>query len=221
MNTGRARSTLSLWLFVAFAVACAGFAYAYWWSGSRTPPRRYETARVENGRIVAKVTATGTLSALVTVQVGSQVSGRIQQLFVDFNAPVKKGQLIAKIDPQLFDAAVEQARANAMAAQGNLVKAQAQAVDAARQYRRAKDLSERRLIAQAEVDTAQTNAAAAAAQVEAAKGGVAQARAGLHQAQINLAYTDIISPTNGVVISRSVDVGQTVAASLQAPILFL
>jgi HlyD family secretion protein len=103
-----------------------------------------------------------------------------------------------------------------VAAQGNLVKAQAQAVDAARQYRRAKDLSERRLIAQAEVDTAQTNAAAAAAQVEAAKGSVAQAQAGLHQAQINLAYTDIISPTNGVVISRSVDVGQTVAASLQA-----
>src|SRR5262252_10988074 len=100
MNTGRARSTLSLWLFIALAVACAGFAYAYWWSGSRTPPHRYETARVENGRIVAKVTATGTLSALVTVQVGSQVSGRVAQINVDYNSPVKKGELIAKIDPR-------------------------------------------------------------------------------------------------------------------------
>ncbi len=217
----RTRSTLLTWFFIAVVVACAGFAYAYWRGGNRTPPHRYETVRVESGRIVAKVTATGTLSALVTVQVGSQVSGRIQQLFADFNTPVTKGQVIAKIDPQLFEAAVEQARANTVAAQGNLVKAQAQAVDAERQYRRARDLSERRLIAQAEVDTAQTNAAAATAQVEAAKGSVAQAQAALHQAQINLAYTDIISPTNGVVISRSVDVGQTVAASLQAPILFL
>src|SRR5436190_19405279 len=170
MNTGRARSTLSLWLFLVFAVAGAGLAYAYWWSGSRTPPHRYETVRVESGRIVAKVTATGTLSALVTVQVGSQVSGRIQQLFVDFNAPVKKGQLIAKIDPQLFEATVEQARANSAAAQGNLSKAQAQAVDAERQSRRARTLGERQLIAQADVDTAQTNAEAAAAAVEAAKG---------------------------------------------------
>src|SRR3954454_12298470 len=127
-------------------VVIAGLALGIWryWAGDGKPLFRYETVKVEKGRIVAKVTATGTLSALVTVQVGSQVSGRIQQLFVDFNSPVKKGQLIAKIDPQLFDASVEQARANAMAAQGNLVKAQAQAVDAERQYRRSRDLSERR-----------------------------------------------------------------------------
>jgi HlyD family secretion protein len=188
---------------------------------SRQPAFRYETVAVDQGQVVAKVTATDTLSALVTVQVGSQVSGRIQQLFVDFNSPVKKGQLIAKIDPQLFEAAVEQARANYVAAQGNLAKAQAQAVDAERQYRRARALAERQLIAQAEVDTAQTNANAAQAQIKVAEGNVEQARAALHQAEVNLAYTNIISPTNGVVISRNVDVGQTVAASLQAPTLFL
>src|SRR5262249_7764817 len=105
--------------------------------------------------------------------------------------------------------------------QGNLTKAQAQAVDAERQYRRTRALGERQLIAQADVDTAQTNSDAAAAAVEAAKGSLAQAKANLHQAEINLAYTNIVSPTNGVVISRSVDVGQTVAASLQAPTLFM
>jgi HlyD family secretion protein len=188
---------------------------------SQQPALQYETVVADQGRVVAKVTATGTLSALVTVQVGSQVSGRIQQLFADFNSPVQKGQVIAKIDPQLFEAVVEQARANYVAAQGNLAKAQAQAVDAERQYQRSRALAQRRLIAQAEVDTAQTNANAARAQVKAAEGSVEQARAALHQAEVNLAYTNIISPTNGVVISRNVDVGQTVAASLQAPTLFV
>src|SRR5713101_2724753 len=195
------------WIISIFAIAGLASGLFYYRAGERKLPLHYETVKVEKGRIVAKVTATGTLSALVTVQVGSQVSGRIQQIFVDFNAPVKKGQLIAKIDPQLFEAAVEQARANYVAAQGNLRKAQA--------------LAERQLNAQADVDTAQTNNDAAAAAVEAAKGSVEQAKAALHQAEINLAYTNIISPTNGVVISRSVDVGQTVAASLQAPTLFL
>ncbi len=209
------------WIISVLVIAGLALGLFYYRAGDRKPPLRYETVKVEKGHIVAKVTATGTLSALVTVQVGSQVSGRIQQIFVDFNSPVEKGQLIAKIDPQLFEAAMEQARANYVAAQGNLSKAQAQALDAARQYRRARALAERQLIAQADVDTAQTNADAAAAQVEAAQGSVEQAKAALHQAQINLAYTNISSPTNGVVISRNVDVGQTVAASLQAPTLFL
>jgi len=215
------RRSVFIALLILLAVVVGTFSYVRSRASQSASKFRYETVKVDTGRIVAKVTATGTLSALVTVQVGSQVSGRIQHLYVDFNAPVKKGQLIAKIDPQLFEAAVEQARANLVAAQGNLTKAKAQAVDADRQYRRSRALAERQLIAQADVDTAQTNAEAANAQVEAAKGSVAQAQASLHQAQINLAYTDIVSPTNGVVISRSVDVGQTVAASLQAPILFL
>jgi HlyD family secretion protein len=170
---------------------------------------------------VAKVTATGTLSALVTVQVGSQVSGRVQALYADFNSQVKKGQRIARIDPQLFEAAVAQARANHLAAQGNLAKARAQAVDAARQRDRARALAEKKLVAQAELDTAQATAEMAEAGVEAARGSVEQARAALHQAEVNLAFTDIVSPTSGVVISRNVDVGQTVAASLQAPTIFV
>jgi HlyD family secretion protein len=181
----------------------------------------FDTTPVDRGRIVAKVTATGTLSALVTVQVGSQVSGRIAAINVDFNSPVRKGQVIARIDPQLFQAAVEQARANTVAAEGNLAKARAQALDAERQLGRTRELASRKLVAAADLDTSQANADAAKASVEAAQGTVAQARAALNQAQVNLDYTTIASPTNGVVISRSVDVGQTVAASLQAPTLFV
>lgn len=212
--------TFSRLLTVVVIATGLAFGFLYYWKEEKVD-LRYETVKVEKGRIVAKVTASGTLSALVTVQVGSQVSGRIQQLFVDFNSQVKKGEIIAKIDPRLFEATVAQARANYVAAQGNLTKAKAQAVDADRQYRRARALAERQLIAQAEADTAEANAESAKAQIEVAQGGLAQAKAALQQAEVNLAYTDIISPTNGVIISRSVDVGQTVAASLQAPVLFL
>ncbi|HEY3358576.1 MAG TPA: efflux RND transporter periplasmic adaptor subunit, partial [Polyangia bacterium] len=193
------------------------FGYA---RATRKPVVRYQTTTVERGRVVAKVTATGTLSAIVTVQVGAQVSGRIDKLLVDFNSPVKKGQVIAKIDPKLFQAAVAQARANLVAADGNLAKAVAQAQDAKRQFERTRELFARKLIAQADLDTAQANAEATAAGVAAARGAVEQSRASLNQAQINLAYTTIYSPTDGTVISRSVDVGQTVAAALQAPTLF-
>jgi HlyD family secretion protein len=182
---------------------------------------KWETAPADRGRVTAKVTATGTLSALVTVQVGSQVSGRVQQILVDFNSPVKKGQLIAKIDPQLFEAALEQARANHAAAQGNLTKAQVMAEEAQRQYKRTASLAEGKLVSAADLDTADANAASARAQVAVAAGAVQQARAALHQADVNMAYTKIVSPTDGVVISRNVDVGQTVAASLQAPTLFV
>jgi len=182
---------------------------------------QWETAPVDRGRVVARVTATGTLSALVTVQVGSQVSGRIQQLFVDYNSEVKKGQLIAKIDPQLFTASLEQARANFAAAQGNLAKAKVQAAQAEIDYRRQASLAERKLVAQADYDLARTNREAAKAQVAVAEGNVQQARAALNQARVNLAYTNIVSPTDGVVISRNVDVGQTVAASLSAPTIFV
>jgi HlyD family secretion protein len=208
----------------ATAAALAVVAGAGWaWKGSGAPKSEYklETARAERGRIVAKVTATGTLSAIVTVQVGSQVSGRVAALNADFNSQVKKGDLIAKIDPQLFQAAADQASANLVAAQGNLAKARAQAADAARQAQRAQALAEQKLVAQADADTAQSNADALQAGVQAAEGQVAQARASLSQALVNLAYTDIRSPTSGVVISRNVDVGQTVAASLQAPTIFV
>jgi HlyD family secretion protein len=211
----------TIWI-VGGLVAAATLAAGYRFKGAANKTDlRFDTAKVDRGRLTAKVTASGSLSAIVTVQVGSQVSGRLQQILVDYNSSVRKGQLIAKIDPQLFEATYEQARANHVAAKANLAKAEVQAVDAERQSRRAQSLADDKLVAQADLDTSRAAADAARAQVDAAKGSVAQAEASLHQAQINLAYTNIYSPTDGVVISRSVDVGQTVAASLQAPTLFV
>jgi HlyD family secretion protein len=210
-----------IFIVLAVVVAAAAVGIWRWQAGSGKPKLQFETTKVEKGKIVAKVTASGTLSAIVTVQVGSQVSGRIAALYADFNSPVKKGQLIAKIDPALFQASVDQARANLVAAQGNLAKAKVQAVDARRQYVRQKELAARKLNAQADLDTAQANADGLDAQVAAAEGSVAQTRAALQSAEVNLAYTNIVSPTSGTVISRSVDVGQTVAASLQAPTIFV
>jgi HlyD family secretion protein len=216
----RPRRTLRVALAIVVLLALAAGALA-WRTATRRPSLQLESVRADRGRIVAKVTASGTLSAIVTVQVGSQVSGSVAALHADFNSRVRKGQLIAKIDPALFEAAVEQARANLVAAQGNLAKARAQAVDARRQAKRNEELAGEKLVAQADSDTSQANADAADAAVLAARGGVEQATAALHQAQVNLAYTNIVSPTDGVVISRNVDVGQTVAASLQAPTLFV
>jgi HlyD family secretion protein len=184
------------------------------------PSAGFVTATLSRGRIEAKVTATGTVSPLVNVQVGSQISGRVAALYADFNSPVKKGQVIAKLDTALLVAAVEQAKANLAAAEGALAKAKAQAVDAARVAKRDKELLDKKLIAQADFDTADANTLAAEAAVKGAEGSVEQAKASMSQARINLEYATIYSPINGVVISRSVDVGQTVAASLQAPVLF-
>ncbi len=207
-------------LLVLGAVVLVGLVAFFVFGRRGTPPPRFDTATVQRGRLIARVTATGTLSALVTVQVGTQVSGRIAQLKVDFNSPVKKGDLIAKIDPQMFEASVEQARANYLEAKGNLAKSRAQALDTQRQLTRAKVLLKKELISQADHDTTETAKLAADAQVEVSLGAVEQARAALHLAEINLAYTSIISPIDGTVISRNVDVGQTVAASLSAPTLF-
>lgn len=206
---------------VAAAVAAALLLFVGWRVARRPAATSYVTVAADRGPVTARVTASGTLSALVTVQVGSQVSGRIQAILVDFNSRVKRGQVIARIDPQLFVAAVEQARANLQAAQGNLLRSQAQAVDADRQARRSRALADQKLVAVADAETAESTAAAAQAGVAAAEGGVAQARAALNQSQVNLDFTTIVSPTDGVVISRNVDVGQTVAASLQVATLFV
>jgi len=202
------------------AVGALGAGVYFWRRANHVEAPRYETVKLERGRLVAKVTATGTLSATVTVLVGSQVSGRIAWLGADYNSKVKKGQVIARIDRQLYEASVEQARANYSAAQGNLLKAQAMAEDARRQADRAGKLFAEKLIAAQDSDTAASNAKAADANVVAMKGSVEQARASLHQNEINLELTTITSPVSGVVISRSIDVGQTVAASLAAPTLF-
>ncbi len=180
----------------------------------------YTTVTVTRGRVEAKVTATGTVSPLVTVQVGSQISGRVAALYADFNAKVKKGQIIAKLDTALLEAAVDQARASVINSEGNLAKAQAQAVDAKRQATRNAELLEKKLIAQADADTADSNRLAADAGVVAAQGQLALSKASLQQAVINLRYATIYSPINGVVISVSVAPGQTVAATMTAPTLY-
>ena len=210
-----------IWIVAVVVVIAAGALWMRVQKNREQAQAHYDTTPVGRGPIEAKVTATGTLSAIVPVQVGSQVSGTVAALHADFNSKVTKGQLVAKIDPSLFEATRQQARANLTAAEGNLAKAKAQSVDADRQAGRNKELLEQKLVAQADYDTAQATSDADRAGVDAAAGGVEQAKAQLHQAEVNLAYTDIKSPTDGTVISRSVDVGQTVAASLQAPVLFL
>lgn len=187
---------------------------------SKESELRFRTEKVTRGDIEATVTATGTVNAVTTVLVGTQVSGTIKHLYVDFNSPVKNGQLIAQIDPAIFEAQVEQARANLFSAKANVDKAEAALLDARRTMDRNRELFSRNLIARSELDTSETNYEAARAQVSATKAQVAQAEAALRYAETNLKYTRILSPVDGIVVSRNVDVGQTVAASFQTPTLF-
>jgi HlyD family secretion protein len=180
----------------------------------------YRTEPVVRGEIVASVSATGTLSAVTTVEVGTQVSGTIKEIYVDYNSQVEKGQLIALIDPETFEAQAEQAKANLALAKAGVLKANATLDDARRNLERAKKLAGRNLIAQSELDAAETQYALAEAGLAEAKAQVAQAQAALKKAQVDLKNTRIYSPVNGVVISKSVDAGQTVAASFQTPTLF-
>lgn len=186
----------------------------------KKPAVTYRTAAVERGDIVATVSATGTLNAVTTVQVGTQVSGTIQQLYVDYNSPVRKGQVIARLDPAIFSAQVEQARGNLLAAEANLLKAKVTAADARRTLERNRQLLKDGIVSQSDFDAAQTTSDADAAAVRNAAATIIQMRGALRQAQTNLNNATIRSPVDGVVISRSVDVGQTVAASLQTPTLF-
>lgn len=180
----------------------------------------YRTEPARRGDITAAVTATGTVNAVTTILIGTQVSGTISNLYVDFNSKVKKGQVIAQIDPAAFEAQARQARANLSAAEANREKAKAALADAKRTLDRNRLLLDKNLIPRSDLDTATTNHDAGKAQVSAAAAQVEQARAALALAETNLKYTRIVSPVDGVVISRDVDVGQTVAASFQTPTLF-
>jgi HlyD family secretion protein len=180
----------------------------------------FRTDPVTRGDIQATVTATGAVNAVTTVLVGTQVSGTIKTLYVDFNSRVKKGQLIAQIDPSTFESQVQQAKANLLAAQANLDKSNTALIDSKRTFDRNKELFSKNLIPRSDLDTSETNYDTAKAQVNSAKAQIEQTKASLDYAQQNLAYTRIVSPVDGVVISRNVDVGQTVAASFQTPTLF-
>ncbi|MEX2222574.1 MAG: efflux RND transporter periplasmic adaptor subunit [Candidatus Rokuibacteriota bacterium] len=257
---------------VAAGLITAGYLYT---QGIGARPA-FRTAAVGRGPLTSAVSATGTLNAVVMVLVGSQISGQVKELFADFNSPVEKGQVIARIDPEIFEAKVNQARAQVDAAQASVLnqqaavektradldntraalaaaraqtaKSQVAVVDSRRTLGRNRDLRQRGLIAQADEDTAQAAYDSAVAQVEASKAQenaqssavraaeaqlrvsdamlknaaaqVVQAQASLRQAQVDLERTFIRAPVDGVVVGRSVDVGQTVAASLQAPTLF-
>jgi HlyD family secretion protein len=208
------------WIVALLVLVAGGFGWWRWHVAHASVAPTYKTASVDKKHIVGKVTASGTLSALVTVQVGTQVSGRIQKLYADYNSQVQKGELVAKIDPQLFEAAVQQSQANYLQAKAGVATAVATASAADKVLARTKALKDQNLAAQSDLDTAEANVETTHASIDAANANLAQAAAQLHQAQVNLSYTSIVSPIDGVVISRSVDVGQTVAASLSAPTLF-
>lgn len=193
---------------------------AIWYFVKRTPEVTYKTAKLEKGTVIAAVSATGTVNAVTTVKVGSQVSGTLQKMVVDYNSRVTKGQVIAEIDPALFLAQVEQARGNAMSAQANLLKAKVTLADTKRTQERNKPLVAQGIIAQSDFDASQTAFEVALVGIKIAEAGVIQTRGALQQAETNLKNSVIRSPVDGVVISRDVDVGQTVAASFQTPTLF-
>jgi HlyD family secretion protein len=201
-------------------VAIVALAAGIFFYSRREPETTYRTARVERGSIVSSVSATGNLAAVVTVQVGTQVSGTIQKLYVDFNSPVKKGETIAQIDPALFNAQVEQTHGNYLSAQASLLKVKADLTDAKRNLERYRQLLKDGIVSQSDFDTADNRYEQAAATVKAAEGSVAQTRGAYSQAETNLRYSTIRSPVDGIVVSRNVDVGQTVAASFQTPTLF-
>lgn len=236
------------WLAALLVVAIA--AVLVWWQPWKKtePAPRYRLAQLERGPLSAAVTASGTLNALVTVQVGSQVSGLIREIHADFNSAVKRGQVIARIDPETFESRVRQAEADLRAAEnaaevarGNLLARQADAsranlalAESRRNLERKRGLVAQGFISSAELDSAETAAGTAAelariaeldigvarAQLASAQAGIGQRQAALDQARLELARTVIRSPVDGVVIGRAADVGQTVAASFQAPVLF-
>ena len=179
------------------------------------------TAAVTRGAIVSAIAATGTVEAVTTVEVGSQVTGTIQSLGADFNSIVKKGQVLARLDPSLVQSAVEQARANVERANADVDRLRVAQADAERKLARARDLSARQLIPVSESEDAIVASQSAASQVRSAEAAASQTRASLRQAQVNLEKTVIASPIDGIVVARSVDVGQTVSASVSAPTLFL
>lgn len=206
-----------LWLLAGVIALATGFALLR----GQSAPTRFTTFTVDRGDVVEVVGATGTLEAVTTVQLGSQVSGTIKSLHADFNSTVTKGQVVARLDPSIFEARLGQARANLLAARANVDRARATVEDTRQKYERAKELAAQKLLPLTELETAKANHDGAIAQQKANEAAESQSQANLNQAEVDLSHTIIATPIDGVVISRNVDVGQTVAASFQAPVLFL
>jgi HlyD family secretion protein len=194
--------------FIVVTIVLLAVGLTFWLSlsGRRNKEPKYRTERIERGDITTTVTATGTVSALTTVQVGSQVSGIVSKIYVDFNSKVKKGQLLAELDPANLQTQVDQRNAD-------LDRARVETRNAKIAFERSKNLVDQKLLSQSEFDTA-------AANLDSSQASVKQAEAALRQAIANLSYTKIVCPIDGVVVARQYDIGQTVAASFQAPTLF-
>jgi len=204
---------------VIAAVAAGGW---FWWRDSRAAAAdsAWRTVKVERGDIRVAISATGTLSAISTVTVGSQISGQVTEVLVDFNSEVKKGDVLARIDPSTYEAQIEQGNAQIAAARASLAQAQATLRNAELDYRRKADLGQQKLVAQSDIDLARAAYDQARAQVASTEAQIRQQTASTQTTRVNLERTVITSPVDGVVLTRSIEAGQTVAASLQAPELF-
>jgi HlyD family secretion protein len=213
--SGRPRRLI--WLLIIPLTLVAGF-FAL---RGRRDPARYASVAVDRGDVVDLVGATGVLQAVITVQVGSQVSGTINQLFADFNSTVKKDQVVARLEQSAFLARLNQAKANLAAARANVDRSQAGIDDAKQKYERSRELAAQNLVPPSDLESARATYEGAVAQHQANKAAVKQAEAALNQAQVDLDHTVITAPVDGVVLARNVDIGQTVAASFQAPVLFV
>jgi HlyD family secretion protein len=219
-SEGRARSKL-LFISITFALITIASTVMIRRHYSSTDTRNWQVAKISRGSIVSVVTATGTVDPVITVQVGSYVSGPITAIYADYNSPVSAGQLIAKIDPRPFQVKVEEAKAALANATAQLHKDLADLKYKRIAYQRDADLLKKRAVSQDALDSAQSALEQAIAQVELDHATIQQQQASLSDAELNLKYTDIVSPVSGTVIAREVDVGQTVAASFQTPTLFL
>lgn len=203
MSLLKSKASLSIWAILVIALAAGGIRL---WKSKGAAAVKWKTAPVEQGPLQVSVTATGTLQAVVTVQVGTQVSGTVSEIKADFNSQVKKGEIIARIDTTLLRASLS----DALSSQEKAAAQERQAADA---RARTQALFERELVSQSDLDQAVANARVAAA-------NMSSARAQVDRARINLRYATIVSPIDGTVLSRAVDVGQTVAASFNTPTLF-
>ena len=202
----------------AIGLAIGGYVF---FNGERKAPVRYRTAEVERGSVISVVSATGTINPVVSVQVGTQVSGMVKSLHADFNTRVKAGDTVAVIDPEPFKARREQAASNLEMARASVARARADLAQRKRERDRVQSLVEQQFVSQNDVDVALTNYESAEAQLRVVEAQVRQAEAALNVADLELKHTVIRSPVDGIVVARNVEVGQTVAASFATPNLFL
>ena len=207
-------------VFVVLLAALGTGGWAYYQNRTRPEPT-VTTVPVSRGEVVERVQATGTLEAVTTVTVGTQVSGVVQELYADFNSIVRKGQVIARLDPSILQVQIESQKANVVRAEADLERLRVALADAQQKYDRAKAMFAKELVPKTDYEAAELAVKSADAQIKSSEASLTQSKASLNQATVNLGYTVITSPIDGIVISRNVEPGQTVASSMNAPTLFI